>query len=1061
MIDDSQFSLKNLVDNPSFDFLHNLNNETDNSEDFDSDSPYNSTLFDCSYSDLDNYVSTNLTNSNFKIMSLNIQSLSSKFSDLKEVISIMHKNNSAPDIICLQELWSFHIDSVFSLPGYSKLIYKKRTDGVQGGGVGFYYKSDLKCCVLPKYSIFEDRIFESLFINVTLPNGKKVAIGSIYRPNVHPTLSSTFLYNNFMEIFSNIISNLLDDQIDFYLVGDFNIDILKINENVRASDYINLLFSFGLLQILTKPTRCSDNSASLIDHIITNRNSASFKSVILTTQISDHFPIVHFLDDYRQKMVPKFFETRDFSAAKLNNFNQTLNNINWNFVEQSPCAQSAYNNFSDLFLNLYQLHFPLKKVRLNKNFHKIEPWFSAGLLISRSKKFALSSEYSKTRSVASKNAYNSYRNIYNRLVKAAKKLYFDNEFKKNSSNLKRTWDLLRFAINSDCKTKTPINEIFSEGIRSTDPTAIAEKLNLFFTTAPQKIVDEIPSCSPFKNYARESHHLFSLSDSPVTRTEIYDALLQLQSKKSEDMYGISMLTIKKMAPPLVNPLYHIIYKVFLTGHFPEQLKIAKVIPIHKGGDPTAPDNYRPISLLPNFAKIIEKVLSNRLTHFLESNNLLCQEQFGFRKSHSTLHPLIHFLNNLSKAKTQNKFSIAIFCDLRKAFDTVNHDILIKKLFHLGIRGVELDLFKSYLSNRKQFVHINGTNSSLLSIILGVPQGSILGPLLFLIYKNDLPSCNNLINSLFADDTMLFDSHESLPLLVTKINSEFQKVITYFNQNKLSLHKEKTKFILFFKNGGPDMPNIVFNYNDISSDVVNPDLIYPMHCINNLPVPTIKFLGVTIDPFLTFKDHISIINRKISTGLFFLRKSKNLLNEKSLKFLYFALVHSHLIYAIHVYSTASENLLKGLFLQQKKAIRIITNSSYNAHTEPLFKKTCILPFPNLCEFFKVQFMHSFKNNFLPSSFLNTWTTNRERRADQAEIELRNDNDFFIPLARSNKLAKFPLTSFPQIWHNFPDGSIKFIRNKIEFNSKLKKHYINELSPSVSCTRLFCPSCHLDS
>ena len=164
---------------------------------------------------------------------------------------------------------------------------------------------------------------------------------------------------------------------------------------------------------------------------------------------------------------------------------------------------------------------------------------------------------------------------------------------------------------------------------------LAEKLNLFFTTAPQKIVDEIPACSPFNGGVGRSNHVFSLSDSLVTRSKILEAIQQLQSKRSEDMYGISMLTLKKLIPSLLNPIYHVIYKSFETGIFPDQLKIAKVIPIHKGGDLTAPDNYRPISLLPNFAKIIEKVMSNRLTHFLETNNLLCQEQFGFRKSHST------------------------------------------------------------------------------------------------------------------------------------------------------------------------------------------------------------------------------------------------------------------------------------------------------------------------------------------------------------------------------------------------------------------------------------------
>jgi hypothetical protein len=792
--------------------------------------------------------------------------------------------------------------------------------------------------------------------------------------------------------------------------------------------------------------------------VITNIRSESYKSIVLTQSISDHFPLLYFLSERSKKPKPKFIETKDFSKKKIENFNSVLNNINWKPIEDSEDVQTAFNNFSDTFFSLYNIHFPVLKIKFNKNFHKIEPWMTPGLLTSRSTKFSLSSAFSKNPSNQNKVKYNSYRNLYNRLLKSAKKLYFDNQFKKFSNNLKKTWDLLKFAINSEGKSSLLLSELFVDGIRHSEPQIIAEKLNEFFVNAPGKIVSEIPECdNPFDE--KVTNQVFSLSNSPVTRTEILDAVKQLQSKKSEDLYGISMCNLKLFIPALINPLYHIIFKSFETGEFPSQLKIAKIIPLYKSGDKTLPDNYRPISLLPNFSKIIEKVMSNRLTHYLESNNLLCQEQFGFRKAHSTLHPLVHFLNNISQARNQNKYTIAIFCDLRKAFDTVDHQILLKKLFNLGIKGIELQWFKSYLSNRKQFVHLNGKNSSLLTILLGVPQGSILGPLLFLIYINDLPSCNDLINSLFADDTMLLDSHESLPLLTSKINKEFQKVITYFNVNKLSLHMEKTKFMLFFKNKGTPSPDILFNYNALNSTSQDPNLISKMICINDLDEPKIKFLGVTLDPFLTFKDHIVNINSKLATGLFFLRSAKNILNEKSLKYLYYALIHCHIIYAIHVYSSASESLLKMLYVKQKNAIRIISKSKYNAHTEPLFKKLQILPFPKLCEFFKLQFMFYFKRNLLPSSFNSTWSTNRIRRQNQSEIVLRNDNSMCIPYARTNTLSKFPLAAFPKLWEEFPDENIKFVGTKEEFNLKLKNHFLNELNNVPVCNRLLCPACHL--
>ena len=766
-----------------------------------------------------------------------------------------------------------------------------------------------------------------------------------------------------------------------------------------------------------------------------------------------------FLPENNIKKSPKIIEKRDFSKRKIEDFKTILNGISWNDVINAPNVQTSYNLFSDTFLHLYYLHFPIKKVRFNKKYHNLEPWMTPGLLISRIQKFALSSVYSSNPTVLNKTNYNVYRNLYNRTVKTAKKLYFDREFKKHKSNLKKTWELLKFAINADNKNQIHLTEIFSDGIKYTDPQTIANKLNEFFINAPLKIVNEIPKChtSPVQEIVHGN--TFSLSNSPVTRTEIMDAIVQLQPKKSEDMFNLSMYTVKQFVASLIEPLYHIIFKSFETGEIPEQLKIAKVIPIFKTGDKTLPDNYRPISLLPNFSKIFEKVMANRLTTFLETNNLLCEEQFGFRKSHSTLHPLVHFLNNISDAKNKNKYSIAIFCDLKKAFDTVDHQILLKKLYNLGVRGIELEWFRNYLKNRKQFVFVNGKNSSLLSILIGVPQGSILGPLLFLIYINDLPTCNNLKNSLFADDTMLLDSHEDLPTLVSKINLEFHKIVNYFQYNKLALHKDKTKFLLFFKNRNSQTPELFFDFNPLSDEFQNPALKFPMTCVNDLEDQKIKFLGIFIDPFLTFKDHISHINSKISTGLYFIRSVRNILNEKSLRYLYFALVHSHLIYAIQIYSCTNENALKSIFIKQKNAIRIITNSKYNSHTEPLFKKSQILPFPKLCEFFKIQFMQRFIQNFLPSSFNNTWITNRIRRHDQAEIELRNDDALYIPFARNNAISRFPLTSFPKIWEEFPADNIKFIRNKLEFNSELKNHFLEQLNPTVVCTRLLCPSCHL--
>jgi hypothetical protein len=255
-----------------------------------------------------------------------------------------------------------------------------------------------------------------------------------------------------------------------------------------------------------------------------------------------------------------------------------------------------------------------------------------------------------------------------------------------------------------------------------------------------------------------------------------------------------------------------------------------------------------------------------------------------------------------------------------------------------------------------------------------------------------------------------------------------------------------------------VPNIVINYNPLDGDQ-DPAKIIKMNFINDSPTPYAKFLGVLIDPKLSFKQHISTITKKLSTALYFLRGAKKVLNPRALKFIYYALFHSHLIYASQLWSCCSESLLKPIITKQKMAIRILSNAKYNSHTEPLFKKQNILPFAQLCQFFKIQFMQQFTQNFLPTALNNMWITNNVRRLNQAQITLRNSDRLHIPLARSNFTSKHPLTTFPQLWEEFPDEGIKFIRNKLEFNNKLKIYFLNCLKSTVNCGRLLCPDCHL--
>ena len=400
-----------------------------------------------------------------------------------------------------------------------------------------------------------------------------------------------------------------------------------------------------------------------------------------------------------------------------------------------------------------------------------------------------------------------------------------------------------------------------------------------------------------------------------------------------------------------------------------------------------------------------------------------------------------FSNHITKPLENKEHTIAIFCDLTTAFDTVDHQILIKKLQKIGILGREIEWFSSYLDGRQQFVSVLDKNSSLLPITVGVPQGSILGPLLFLVYINDLPLCSKLISLLFADDTTLLFSHSNFETLINIVNAELTKVAYFFRSHKLSLSVPKTKFMIFSNNPAVrnSKPNIVIDYNLPDENAAN--LSFQIGQITTQdPNPYIRFLGVHIDPLLSFNSHVKIINSKLSKALYIIRAAKNILTDLALKSIYYALFHSNLIYCLTIWSSTSQSNLKAISKLQKSAIRILARKSYNAHTEPLFKQLKILPFNKLIEFFNLQFMQRYHQGLLPQALNHTWISNQERRNEaQLVMLLRNRENLHIPYARLSFSMKQPYINLPKTWSLFSNESIKIIRNKIEFNFKLKEYF----------------------
>jgi hypothetical protein len=705
----------------------------------------------------------------------------------------------------------------------------------------------------------------------------------------------------FIETMHKLLGKIDYKNKNLIIGGDFN---MHFNTNNKyAQSFSDLLQSYGLYSHVKFPTR----GLSAIDNVFSNIITEDIDVTPVNFHISDHLGIsVNLRTNHFITRKSKVKIVRPLSDEGKFMFFKFLENVNWNFVDLSFDLNVRFQMFMNTIMYYYNLAFPQKQIfcKTGSRSNTSVKWFTPVLDKMRNTLGLICDAYNLHRTPELKSLLTDYKKRYHLAIRDAKIEANAKFISDNKNNPRVLWNL----INNNRTSKNKHNNC---EINPND-------FNNFFSRVAENIINSLPSGSrdPISIMTNENstNNIFCFKG--VSEVQVRDAITKLRNTHSKDIYGLSVPIIICIKSILIPPLTKLCNYCIKENIFPNCLKKAVVIPLHKKGNPADMNNYRPISLLPAISKIFEKLLFEQILNFLHDNNLLSPQQFGFRTGSSPVKAVTNLVEKIIDCFERKEYYSTSFLDLSKAFDCVSRDILLRKLYTYNFHPSSTRLILSYLSDRSQCVRINEVLSDFSRIVYGVPQGSILGPILFLIYINDLSSyvsCADI--TLFADDTTVSNAEISMENLLLKKNYSISLTEEWFLANRLNLNKDKTVHMMFTLKqfvGGVE-------YSEQT-----------------------KYLGIYVDMQLTWNAHGEQMASKISRNIYLLRNLANNLPLQSLRLAYFALVHCHIEYGILIWGHSGT--LYRIFRLQRRAVRVIANLGFRDDCRQHFAKLKILTLP---------------------------------------------------------------------------------------------------------------------
>jgi len=726
-----------------------------------------------------------------------------------------------------------------------------------------------------------------------------------------------------------------------------------------------MLTNYNAKQLVSAITRGA--SGTTIDHLILTGNTSRFYAKTVASCVSDHNALALFEEKPCQSSTKEAnFKKYILSKENVKLSRKMLDEINWyKESRESPDAEGLAEKVSKKLLEAMDYC----QVECRPKGKHSSPWFDRELMALKRKCQKAMNRPRNDHESINNQEYSKLHKEYKQLIRKKKEEYYSNKFLKCSNDPKKIWNV----INEVTGRKNSRTKLLS--IQNEQKTLVGEDManafNHFYINIPKHLEKELKeSTHPYSHYLKEARQTEEVLElEPITREEIFAALQQIKPKHSRGKDGLSSAFLKQVKLEIIDPLYLLFNKCIMENKWPDEFKLARVIPIYKNkGKTDQIENYRPISLLHSVSKVFERILHTRIYTHLESCLLLNENQFGFRKARSTTNAIQSITSKAQHSLAQKMKVGVCLLDISKAFDCINHDILLKKLHYYGLSKPMINLIKSYLTDRKQYMDIEGTKSPILpQCNIGVPQGSILGPLLFIIYINDVAftgkNSTNFHITLFADDTGTLQASETMTKLSKDLSEHLEKLNDWFRSNKLTLNAKKTELIVL---GAPsEQSNIILQETRLN------------------PVESAKYLGVQVDNRLTYNAHAMQLTRKLKKINFMFHCTKTFLNQRARLNLFNALIKSNVEYCSTIWGNLiSKNSMKQIEIQYKQAIRSTALARYLQHTSNICKKLNIVKLHDLIDIKTYQLHEQIVQGTLPKEIALLFKTRRQ-------LKLRNN------------------------------------------------------------------------